>query len=808
MKTKLSLFAGASLVSLCLGAAFTASAQTAAAPETEEDDPILRAETVVVLGEISYRNRSEETVQTLEYGKDYFQRFEPLTAGDALKRVPSVTFLSDVIESDGARLRGLDPGYTQILINGEKVPGSSADRSFFVDRIPAELIDRVEIVRSSSARRSGDALAGTLNIVLRDGYELDGGYVRAGVLRFDDGEFKESLGGVYGGQAGPGRILLGANLQGRYNPKIKTSQRFGDSPENNPDFRTDDFDNREDQTDTRDGTDYSFNAEYAIEAADYDFEIGGFYVLTDRDETERSFEYDDPAAITGPLPTGNLLTDNTNVTGIEQTNYSLRSRYERDWSLGETVFKLGFAKFDDDQEELEEEVDFDVDFADGEVPVIEGEFFTTKIVDEEASAEISHNFEFGNDTSLEFGLFYQQKERSTAILAAEEERDLDMLVSYDQFTNRPEEFGLTYTDFEAVPGGLSDLQEDRLDGYVVLDGENGRISWETGLRYETTDFTLNDQTAEAALQNTSNDYAFLLPSAHMKFDLTGSDRISLSVARTLRRPNFDFVSPVLLEGEFGDNDFIGEPDLEPENAWGLDVGYERRLGKAGVFGVNVFYRDVSDLIEIANTGLPSDEFCGDFEDDTGFTCEQALAGDPAALLVFEPNSFVLTPVNAGEGKVYGIEFDLSTPLTAIGLPDTGVFANLSLLDSEVEDFAGERRFNDQSEFVYNFGFVHDMPALQAAFGATYRKQGDAFGRIAAEEVTTSYGADLEIFLEKSYGERFTIRAVGSNLLNAKKEEVFNKFDTIADQLDRDFDEFELESEEAGPVFQVMARYAF
>jgi outer membrane cobalamin receptor len=257
MKTKLSLLAGASFVTLCLSAAISASAQTAPAATTEEEDPILRAETVVVQGEISYRNRSDETVQTLEYGQDYFQRFEPLTAGDALKRVPSVTFLSDVIESDGARLRGLDPGYTQILINGEKVPGSNSDRSFFLDRIPAELIDRVEIVRSSSARRSGDALAGTLNIVLRDGYELDGGYIRVGGLAFDDGEFKESLGGVYGGAVGPGRLLLGANLQGRYNPKIKKSLRYGDSPENNPNFRVDDFDNREDQTDTRDGTDYT-----------------------------------------------------------------------------------------------------------------------------------------------------------------------------------------------------------------------------------------------------------------------------------------------------------------------------------------------------------------------------------------------------------------------------------------------------------------------------------------------------------------------------------------------------------------------
>src|SRR5690606_27903280 len=116
-------------------------------------------------GEPAMRNRTDDVVPTLSYDLDYFQRFEPLTAGDALKRVPSVTFLSDVLESDGVRIRGLDSAYTQILINGERVPGANLDRSFFVDRIPAELIERVEVVRSSSANRSGDAVAGAINNV-------------------------------------------------------------------------------------------------------------------------------------------------------------------------------------------------------------------------------------------------------------------------------------------------------------------------------------------------------------------------------------------------------------------------------------------------------------------------------------------------------------------------------------------------------------------------------------------------------------------------------------------------------------------
>ena len=174
---------------MSLAAAFN-NAVAAEAPADASPDP-KQLDSVVVQADITYRNRTDSVAPVLSYDLEYFQRFEPLTVGDMLKRVPSVAFVSDVLEYDGAQLRGLDPGYTQILINGKKVPGASNDRSFFVDRIPAELVERIEIIRSTSANRSGDAVAGALNIVLRDAYEFDGKYVRLGALRFDDGEIKD-----------------------------------------------------------------------------------------------------------------------------------------------------------------------------------------------------------------------------------------------------------------------------------------------------------------------------------------------------------------------------------------------------------------------------------------------------------------------------------------------------------------------------------------------------------------------------------------------------------------------------------------
>ncbi|HWT43064.1 MAG TPA: TonB-dependent receptor, partial [Sphingopyxis sp.] len=752
------------------------------APIVDEsgDGTITSARDIVVLGSVGYRNRSEDQAEpVISYDSEFFQRFEPLTAGDALKRVPSVTFLSDVIESDGARLRGLPPGYTQILINGEKVPGSNADRSFFLDRIPAELIDRVEIVRSSSARRTGDAVAGTLNIKLRDGYELDGGYLRAGGLYYDDKELEPSIGGVFGGALGPGRFLIGGNFQGRHNPKKKYSLRYSDSPEKNPNFATDDFENREDQTDTRDGKDYSFNATYDIKGDTTDFSLSGFYVHTDRTETERSFEYNHPTNINGPVratPPGNLTVDNANVAKINQDNYSVNGKLAHRWSAGETSLKIGYAWFDEDRFETEYEVEFD-----RALPRFTGDQTRTDITDKEFSVRLEHEFELGENTKLLFGGLWQDKDRDTWITEAPRDRynlTAANRQGYDQFSRNPTEFVRPFGAFVPAVGGINTIEEKRLDGFVLIEGDMPGVKWEAGIRYETTDLTIDDLTPPAT--RIDNDYEKLLPSASVKIDVGARGRVTASVARTSRRPEFNFLSPATLEEELGDNDLLGNPLLDPETAWGFDLGYEHRLGRSGIAGINVFYRKVEGLIELTNTGP----------------------------IVGRPGAFTYQPQNIGDGKVWGVEFDLSTDLGFIGLPDTGVFGNVSWLDSKIVDEFGERRFNGQSKYVYNFGAIHDIPSIGAAFGATYRKQGGAFDRTVGEEVFTRYGADLEIFVEKRFGKSFTIRAVGSNLLNGAKRETFNKFTTIADQNDRSFDEYELESEKAGPVFQLMARYAF
>lgn len=752
---KTALFALAALTPMML------AGQAFAADEAVAADAPTSVEELVVTGDITYRNRTDSAAPVLSYDLEYFQKFEPLTVGDALKRVPSVAFLSDILESDGVRLRGLDPAYTQILINGEEMPGggadsgafgNGADRAFFVDRIPAELIERVEIVRSPSANRSGDAVAGAINIVMRDSYKFNGGYLRAGGLYFaGDEELKGTLGGVWGGDLAGGRLMAGFNIQGRHNPKEKVSLRY-DAP-------GEDLANSEVQSDVRDGTDYSFNADYSVPVGTGEFGLSGFYVYTDRQQIENSIEYDE-----GVQEDASITTTNYNPVDIEQTSWTLNGRLSQEMFGGTTKLKVGYATFDNKELELEEEIEWNAFATDAEV--LEGERALTDIEQTQWSVKLEHERNLTEAVALEFGLQFNRQQRDNDVRVAEIEFDPDI-------DPRPQ-----YEDYEIVAGGLNTITETRLDPYVMLSGDAGPVKWEAGLRYETTQVEVEDRDAGT---KDETDYGVLLPSANLRWNLTAEDRIHASVARTIRRPSFGFLSPAVLEGELGDNDFVGNPNLDPETAWGIDLGYERQLPGRGIVGINAFYRDVTDLIEVFNTGVEGDD---------------------------GPGSWVYSARNVGDGKVWGIEFDLSTPLTFVGMENTGVFLNYSWLDSDVDDDFGSRRFNSQSDYVFNVGFIQDLPSWGASFGVSYRKQGDAFSRVVSEEVNTSYDGDLEAFVEKRFGKSFVVRLTGSNLLDGEKKEVFDKFDTAEDQIDRDYDEYEIEAESAGPVFQLIARYAF
>lgn len=117
---------------------------------------------VEVKGSAERNLREEALASKVIVDRKEIERFGDANLADLLRRVPGVSIVGGGIQPKDVRLRGLGGGYTQILLNGEPVPPS-----FSLDSLAPDLIERIEVVRSSTADTSAQAISGTINIVLR-----------------------------------------------------------------------------------------------------------------------------------------------------------------------------------------------------------------------------------------------------------------------------------------------------------------------------------------------------------------------------------------------------------------------------------------------------------------------------------------------------------------------------------------------------------------------------------------------------------------------------------------------------------------
>ena len=746
---KLELLLGAALAPLAIaGAALAQEAPTQPVPIAD----------VVVNGDIVFRNRTTDENPVLSYDLEYFQRFEPVSVGEMLKRVPGVTFTSDVLEFDGVSMRGLPPGYTNVLINGRRAPGGENDGAFFVDRIPAELVERIEIIRSPRADQPSDGVAGAINIVLKEGAQLEGGVVRGGALINEDGEMRGSGSIAWAGNTENTSIWAALNYQGRRNPKRKRSERYDDVPADGGVL-----DNIELQDDTRDGEDLSANLEYTVRFDQGRLRFNGLAVDTSRDEDETSLTFvDNGAGVFDELEETEVQAER-----ISQQTYALGLDGEFDVGPGELDFKLGWSGFRD-------ETTTRVDVADAGDPLELDEYVELDISDDEYEFGAAYTLEHGS-LEFRFGADYLIKERD----AAEVEFDIA---------------GGVVDDPDPEPGAVFRIEESRLEPFARVTWRmSDALTLDAGLRHESME---RDVTSD--LGTVSAEASELFPSLHLAWSPTAQDQFRASFARTQRRPDYDLLAPYIADEEPADEDALrGNPLLESETANGFDLGYERRLGSRGVFGVNVFYREIENLIELVDTGVEVNE-----------------DGDPPAPGDDVYNLF--EPRNIGDGATWGVEVDFSSPLDFVGLPDTGLFFNYTWMESEVEDpWTGvDRPFRNQPQNVYNLGFIHNVTTWDASFGASLYGRDEGYESGLDELIKVEYDQDLEAFVEKRFWDRFVVRLSAMNLLDKEKRETFWKYDgdSVEEILDNrangDLDEYELEGERSGVLYQVTLRATF
>jgi len=771
----------------------------------QDDEPSL--EEVVITGEIQYRNRTDTVAPELVYDQQFFEQFEPLSVGDQLSRVPGVAFTSDIGERDAPQMRGLGEGFTQVLVNGRPIPGAGNDRTVFVDRIPAEIIDRIEIVRAPSADIDSQGIGGTINIILKDGASLPPGVIaRIGGVYDVDNEELGGLGAIsFSNRTDDRRVAYSAtfDVQQRYNTKVLDQELFDDtSPGFDPNsngtamFRPDDFNfgapstaavEHQDQIDTRESLDMSFNGDLTFQMTpNQRVRLDAFYLSTERDETEDTVNYfraddsgDDPG--TGN-DNGDVSDDPWDINEtenqaqtIEQDSYGVSLLYEADlsdsWSFES---QARYARF------LESSVEdtFTTAVFDGDPP--EGERELIDSDDQEISLDGS--LTFNNDAfaeriglvgfEFEIGVAGKLKTRDYSLRGFEDDNDLDFADPGEEVTN-------------PLGSGNFNYEERRLDAFAQVELElSTTVTFQTGVRVETTETEASISGGPTATSETAEFY----PSAHLQWNVGDNGQFRASVARTVRRPLLDQLVPFADEETPGDDDeTIGNPDLGLETAWGVDLGYEHRIGERGIIGVNFFHREVSDLISLVSTGVP-----------TG------------------GGGFVYTYDNIGDGTVWGWELDISTPLDLIGLPETGFFLNYTDLNSErVDPLTGiETTFNAQPEFVYNYGITHNIPSWNTSFGFSYREQGMSRSLFLGEIEDQWYDGNLEVFIEHRINDNLVMRIVGNNLLDAdslQAEKIFdgdNAIELRDAMLANDVDEFEIERENSSPTIMVTLRAVF
>ena len=714
-KLRARLSTSAAAIAIALLFPQTAAAQDGnSAAEGEPEQPQTSSQ-IVVQADIGYRNRSDDAAEpVLIYDEEYFQRFEPLTAGDALKRVPSVTFLSDVIESDGPRLRGLDPGYTQILINGERVPGPDADRSFFLDRIPAELIERVEIVRSSSARRTGDAVAGTINIVLRDAFTLDGGYVKGGgaAVRRRRAQADRAA-STTAARSGRAACCSAPTCRAATTRRRSVSFRYGDSPENNPTTRP------------RSSTTARTRATRATARTTRSTRSWGIDGSDDRFRDQRQLGAHRPHRDRAQLRVqrrdrrfGPVAARTTTTRAADRQRQCRRDRpgelgdrgkLAHEWSLGETTLRAGFARFDDDRDEIETEVAFDTD--EGDDPEWESALVLSRIKRRGARPSSSTTSSRCRWTSTSWSAASGRTRTATPTSPkASRTASSTIATGTSSAIRRPTSSAVRGVRDRSPAASTTSSETARRPASRWSRASTARSSGKPACagRTPTSRSPTSPRRRRWRGPRTTTTSSCRRPRSSTTI---GDGRITASVARTLRRPQFDYLSPALLEEEVGDNDFLGNPAARAGDRLGRRPrlraphrphrrGRRQRVlpqGRAtwsSWLPCSTPRRPVRARRRTRTTTTSSPSYSS--------RRTSATARSTASSSTFRPTS------------------------ASSACPTPASSATCRWLDSEVDRRFGERRFNDQSEYVYNFGFIQNLREFGAAFGATYRKQGSAY----------------------------------------------------------------------------------
>jgi outer membrane receptor for ferrienterochelin and colicins len=527
--------------------------QKDAKPQPKDGDKSMQQVTVSGSRANDIDTRRMATASKLVFGREELDRNGDTSIGEVLKRLPGVTMGGAPGRGGGGvRMRGLGNGYTQMLVNGERPPPG-----FSLESIPPDQVERIEIIRGAVAEHSTQAIAGTINIVLREGYQQKDMQVRI-ADNIEQGRHGANVSVTLPGKVGDMTWML--------NAAVMQNQQHSDVDATDADLLADGTVQRN-QLIHSVGTTHSKGVHLSPRLS-WKFGSGDTlnfqpFIVLNRSDSVNDATVDQTVGIVPPEFVYQRTTAHSEGTMAR--------------GFGNWIHKMdGGAKLDvkvsgginrSDSDNLRNNYD-----QAGKLERFYTDIDTTR----------NHSFNTGGKYSRPLGEGH------------------NFAAGWDAEVGHLAQVHVALGDNDPLydASGANLTADTRRVALFAQDEWDITSQWSSylGLRWEGIRTTSGNPGSE--VKNTSSVFS---PVLHTVYRLPGHDKDQLraSLTQSYKAPSLNDL--IAAPSFSSDNrptrpDRSGNPNLKPELAKGLDAAYEHYLGRSGILSASVFVRDIHDLM--------------------------------------------------------------------------------------------------------------------------------------------------------------------------------------------------------------------
>ena len=657
--------------------------------------------------------RRRSTAAKIVIGREEIDKFGDATLGEVLRRLPGVTTPGAPGRGGPPRLRGLGGGYTQLLIDGQRIPPG-----FSLESLTPEQVERIEILRAPTAETGARAIAGTINIITREGFRRRLNDLRLG-MGIEHGQVSPGINWTHNDSSGNLIYNLSGSAFRGHRRDESTTDTLDESVATGQVLRaqreTAQLDNR------RTGLNLTSRLSWRLGEGGDSITLMPT-VFASQAEGKRRFALSQSIGTVPPLyDSGDSDTDSGFTTA--RLNVMWRQR------LGAARLELnggmGGSRSHSDSERRE------FTAAAGASPV-------RTLTDSSRTQQNSLNLNTKVSTLLGGGAGGS----GHSLVAGAE---IDAQRRTESRTTLQNGLPLL-TDF----GDNLQASSTRLAAYAQDEWSiNPNWAAHAGLRWEGITTRGDAPDGSARPENRSSVLTPLLHAVY-KPNPRGRDQLRMSLTRSYKSPDLgNLIARPTVNSRYpvsGPNtptapDRAGNPDLRPELAIGLDVAMERYLESGGLVSANLFHRRITDLMR-------------------GVTSLEKVSWSPVP-------RYVSRTQNIGNAVTQGLELEAKFRLDQLitGATPVELRSNLSLFRSRVEGVPGpDNRLDSQAKATANIGADYRIRGTKLTLGGNLNWVPGFRTQLSAEQVTTvSTKRVWDAFGLWTFNPNMGLRVLASNL---------------------------------------------